>query len=78
MPYSIDRRKATLVYDKLERVLNRCAEEAGIKDLERYYIPLCQQGGDGSGVSKGSPVKSHEISESKMMEQFARSLQNSS
>ena len=77
MCFDTDEAKAVAMYDKLERVLNRCAEEAGIKDLERYYIPLCQQGGDGSGVSKGSPVKSHKISESKMMEQFARSLQNS-
>ena len=78
MTYTIDRCKAATVYDKLERILNYCAEEAGIKDLGRYYIPLCQQGDEGSGVSKGSPVKSHKISESKMMEQFARSLQNSS
>ena len=56
MSFDIHEAKAVAMYDMLERVLNRCAEEAGIKDLERYYIPLCQQGGDGSGASKGSPV----------------------
>lgn len=71
------------IYTKIEKMILDLAEYAGLPgdNLNKYYVPLMQwkKAGCPSKVSSKSEllIKSEELSEEKILEQFARSLQNS-
>lgn len=60
----------------LDRAVTNYAEAAEVMDLERYFIPICQQDLKRARVPNDGRLKSRKITEQSMMEQFARSLQN--
>ena len=63
-------------YRLLNGAVANYAEAAGVEDLERYFIPLCQQDINRARVPNDGQLKPEKITEQTMMEQFARSLQN--
>lgn len=66
------------LYQLLDHALQLYTDAVEVKNLKRYFIPLCQQDDEAPSVPKGQFIKSDRISRRKMMRQFARSLQNSS
>lgn len=56
-------------YDNLKETIQELANLAGVKDLDKYYVPLCTHRMKRDGSDK--------LTEKIVMEQFALSLQNS-
>lgn len=65
------------IYEALSAAITRYADHVGVSDLEQYFVPLCQQNNPNAFLTRNGAFEPQPLKRQDMMEQFARSLQNS-